>query len=138
VLAAIEPQRWHGDDVYIEALEVDAGGTGDALQALAHDVARILGGIEQHGARLPCREPAQAARARSDGEGEIEGEEGLPALRLATYDADGLRAPETLDQPLGLACLRRSKMRGARRWQRFHGRAPRRRGLRLSGAKTSK
>jgi len=93
VLQAIEAQRRHGDDLDIETLKVDAGGRGDAFEALAHDVGRVLGGKKEHGAGLVGREAAQARRARGDGDGEIEGEEGLAALRLATDDPDGLSAP---------------------------------------------
>jgi hypothetical protein len=44
-------------------------------------------------------EAAQARRARRDRDGEIQGEEGLAALRLPADDADGIGRPQIGDQP---------------------------------------
>jgi hypothetical protein len=43
LLGVIEPKGRHGDDMDVEAVEVGAGGSGDALEALSQDVG-ILGG----------------------------------------------------------------------------------------------
>ena len=40
----IEPETGGGDDLDVEGGEVDAGGEGDAVQALAHDVEGVFGG----------------------------------------------------------------------------------------------
>jgi hypothetical protein len=42
----------------VEAVEVRAGGGGDALEALSHDVRGILGGEQQDGTTLPGYEVA--------------------------------------------------------------------------------
>ena len=60
---------------------------------------RVLGGEEQDPAGTRHREPAQARQARCDGNREIECQERLAALGLATDDADGLIGPEPGDQP---------------------------------------
>ena len=90
MLAAIEAQGRHGDDVDVESCKVDAGGVGNALEALAHDCSGVLGGIEQHRSALPEREVAQAGRACSHRDGEVEGEEGFAAFGLAADDANRL------------------------------------------------
>jgi hypothetical protein len=134
VLVAIEPECGHGDDVDVELLEVGAGGISDALEAMPDDVRGVLGGKQQHGAALTGREAAQARRAGGDGDGE----EGFAAFGFAADDADGLGASQTLDEPSLPAVLRRGELCGTRCWQHCHGRVPVRRGLRVSGAKTSK
>ena len=98
----IEAEAGGGDDLDVEGGEVDAGGEGDAVQALADDVQGVFGGVEEDAAGLGGREAAQAGGAGGDGEGEVEGEEGLAALGLAADDADGLRGPEGLDEPAAL------------------------------------
>ena len=50
----------------------------------------------------PDRELAQAGRAGSHADGDIQGEEAFAAFGFAAEDADGLLGPKTLDQPLGL------------------------------------
>ena len=87
-LAAIT--RGRGDDLDVEVGERAARGARDADEPLPHDVQRVLGGEEQHPAGARDREVPHARRARRDRDGEVEREEGLAALGLATDDADSL------------------------------------------------
>src|SRR6266487_8630 len=99
VVLLVEAERAGGDDVDGQARERDAGGGADALEAAAHDVERVLGGVEQDGPGLDDGEAAEAGLAGGDGDGHVEGEEGLAALGLAADDADGLGGPEIADEP---------------------------------------
>jgi hypothetical protein len=83
VVVAIEPQRGHGDEVDVEAFEVDAGHGGNSLEALAHDEGRIFGGEQQHRTALTGWEAAQAGAAGGNRDGKIESQEGLAALGCA-------------------------------------------------------
>ena len=65
----------------------------------AHDVERVLGGEEQDAPAPDDGEAAQARRPRRDGDGHVEREKRLAALRLAADDADGLVGPQPLDEP---------------------------------------
>jgi hypothetical protein len=108
-----------------------AGGQRDAVQTLTDDVERVLGGAEEDAAGLGRREVAQAGGAGGDGEGEVQGEEGLAALGFATDDAHGLLGPESVDEPAALRGKLLERMHGADRQERGHGRlsAGTRRGL---------
>ena len=77
----------------------EAGGGADAFEPPAHDVERVLGGIEQHTPGARHGEAAQARDTGGDGDGEVEGEERLAALGLAADDADRLLGPQPGDQP---------------------------------------
>ena len=81
--AMVEAQCGDVDDGDVEGLEAGVGGLCDALEPGAHDVAGVLGGEQQDGARLVGGEAAQARDAGGDRDGEVEGEEGLAALGLA-------------------------------------------------------
>ena len=81
------------------SFESQAGGGADAVEALAHDGQGILGSEEQDATGARHREAAQTRRGGGDGDGQIEGKEGFAALGLAADDADGLGAPEALDEP---------------------------------------
>ena len=67
----IEPHGGCGDDLDVEIGEREAGGGADAVEPPAHDVERILGGVEQnapgawHGEAAQARRPAATATARS-------------------------------------------------------------------------
>jgi hypothetical protein len=98
----IQAKAGSGDDLDVQGGEVDAGGQREAVQALADDVERVLGGVEEDAAGLGRREVAQAGGAGGDGEGEVQGEEGLAALGLAADDAHGLVGPEGVDEPAAL------------------------------------
>lgn len=138
IVVAVEPQRRHGDEMDVEAFEVDAGRGGDALEAPAHDARIILGGEQQHGATLSGGKAAQAWTPGGDGDGKIESEEGLTTFGLTADDADRLGAPQAFDQPARRTGWSGGELRGAQGWQRRHGRVPARRGLRVSAANTSK
>jgi len=117
VSGKIEPQRRRGDDVNVEVTQADPGGGADTLQATAHDVQGVLGGVEQDASWLWNGEAAQARRARGDRDGQIQGEEGLAALRLPTDDADGIGRPQIGDQPalfLGTSRQRERRRDGQR------------------------
>ena len=81
---------------------VGASGAADAFEAVTHQVQRVLGGVEQHAAGPRDRVLPQTRGAGGDRDGEIEGEERLAALGLATDDADRFLRPELLDQPVAL------------------------------------
>lgn len=140
MVVAIEPQCRHGDEVDIEVLEVDGCGGGNALEARAHDVRGILGGEQQYGTALTGWKVAQAKGSGGDGDGKVECQERLTALGLAADDSDRLGAPQALDEPIlrGGGGRTGIDLCGAHGWQGLHERAPARRGLRLSGANTSK
>ena len=99
----VEAQCRHVDDGDVEGLEAGAGGAGDPVQALAHQVSGVLGGEHQDRAGPGGGEVAQARDAGGDGDGEVHRQDGFAALGLAADDADGLFAPQRVDQPLPLA-----------------------------------
>ena len=113
----IEPQRRRGDDVNIEVTKADAGGGADALQAAAHDVQGVLGGVEQDTSGLRHGEPSQARGSGGDRDGKIQREEGFAALRFPTDDTDGIGRPQIGDQPallLGTGRKRKGRCDGER------------------------
>ena len=71
VLLAIEPQRGHGDNMDIEALELDACGMGDAFQTPSHVLRGVLGSKQQDASGARGSEMAQTRGAGGDGDGEI-------------------------------------------------------------------
>ena len=82
-----------------KASKANLSGCGDAFQALADDGQRVFGREEQHRCRCGDRELAQAGRAGSDADGQVQGQEAFAALGFAAEDADGLIGPESFDQP---------------------------------------
>jgi hypothetical protein len=98
----VEPKGGGSDDLDIEVAQVDAGSCGDAFQPPAHNRMGILCGIEEDAAGVRYREAAQAGDASSDGDGQIEGQEGLAALGLAADDADGVLRPQLSYEPAQL------------------------------------
>jgi len=95
----VEAQRRRGDDLDVEIGEHHAGRGGDAVEAAAHDVQGVLGGVEQDASGLEHVEAAQAGGAGCDRDGEVERQKRLAALRLAADDADGLVGPQSCDEP---------------------------------------
>jgi len=93
VVLAIEPERRHGDEVNVEAFEVDAGGGGNSFEALTDDEGCILCREQQHGTTLAGWEAAQAGATGGNGDGKIESQEGLAALRFPSNDSDRLSTP---------------------------------------------
>jgi hypothetical protein len=70
-----------------------AGGGANAFEPLAHDMQRILGGVEQDAPGPRNGEAAQARRTGRDRHGKVEGEERFAAFGLAADDADRLLGP---------------------------------------------
>jgi hypothetical protein len=95
----IEAQSRCRDDLDVEPFELQLVGSSDALESLADDVKSVLGGIEEHTARSRDREAAQTLCARGDGDGEVESQEALTALRLSADQTDGLFTPQRVDEP---------------------------------------
>ncbi len=89
----IKAQAGRGDHLDVEFGESGADGGTDTLKAAADDVQSVFGGIEQDTAGTAHCEAPQTGDAGSDGNGQIEGEEGFAALGLAADDADGLFRP---------------------------------------------
>jgi hypothetical protein len=98
----IEAQAGRGDHLDVEFGQRDRGGGTDALEAAANDVQGIFGRIEQNAAGTRDREASQAGCCRSDGDGQIEGEEGFAAFGLTADDPDRLLGPQLIDQPTPL------------------------------------
>ena len=88
-----------GDDLDVEIGKAEAGGGADAVEPPAHDVERVLGGIEQNAAGAWHAEATQARNAGRDRDGEVEREEGFAAFGLAADDADRLLGPQPGDEP---------------------------------------
>jgi hypothetical protein len=99
VLGAIEADRGGSERPEVEVLELEAEVSAGLLEAASQDHGSILGGEDEDAAGGVDREAAETGSARSDRDGETEGEEGLSALGLAAEDADGFFAPEALDEP---------------------------------------
>ena len=109
----IEAQAGRGDHLDVEFGESGAGGGTDAVEAVADDVQRVFGGIEQDPTGPRDREAAQAGGAGGDGDRQIEGEEGFAAFGLAADDADGILGPQLIDQPAPLLGSHRRDARPA-------------------------
>lgn len=95
----VEAQDGRDDHVDVQRVERGPYGGRDPGEPLSHDGRRVLGGEEQDPAAAGRGKPSEAGRARRDGHGHVEGEEGLAALGLAAEDADRLGGPQALDQP---------------------------------------
>ena len=119
----VEPYGRRGDDVNVEITQADAGGGADPLQTTTHDVQGVLRGVEQDASGLRHGEPAQARRAGGHRDGQIQGEEGLAALRLPADDANGIRRPQIGDQPALLLGTGRQR-KGRRDGERVQRRRP--------------
>ena len=72
---------------------------GNAFEAMAHDMAGVLGGEQQHRPGMRGCILAQAGSAGGDRDGDVEGKKGFTAFRLAAKNADRLFCPEVMDQP---------------------------------------
>ncbi len=124
VVGIVEAQSRHIYDGDVEGLEACAGGAGDPVQALAHQVAGVFCGEQQDRAGPGRVEVPQAWDAGGDRDGEVQRQHGLAALGLAADDADGLLAPQRVDQPLPLARPLLQLDRGAgREAVHVHGRS---------------
>src|ERR1700730_5953850 len=95
----IEPHGGGGDDLDIEIGDAEARGDTDAIEPLAHDVERILGGVEQNTPGAWHGEAPQARNAGRDRDSKVEGEEGFAAFGLAADEADRLLGPQGVDEP---------------------------------------
>jgi hypothetical protein len=96
----IEAQARCGDHLQVEFGEVATGGGADSVEAAAHDVECVFGGIEQDATGADDGEAAQTGRSGGDGDGQIEGQEGFAALGFAADDADRLFRPQVGDEPV--------------------------------------
>ena len=85
--------------MYVEVCKLDARGGADALEPAAHDMQGILGRVQQHPTRPGDREAAQAGGAGGDRDSQVQGKEGLAALRLAADDPNRLFRPQPGDEP---------------------------------------
>lgn len=99
VLLAIEPQRRHGDDMDIQALEFDACGMGNALETTSDDLRGILGGKQQDASGSRDLEVAQTRGAGGDRDGEIKRQKRFADLRFTSEDSAAVGAPQAFDQP---------------------------------------
>src|SRR5712671_3696763 len=95
----IEPHGGGSDDLDVEIGDAEAGGGTDAVEPPAHDVERVLGGVEQNAPGAWHGEAPQARDAGRDRDGEVQGEEGFAAFWLAADDADRLLGPQGGDEP---------------------------------------
>ena len=102
VSVEVEAQAGRGDHLDVEFGQRDTGGGTDTLEAAANDVQGVFGRIEQNAAGTRDCEAAQAGRCCGYGDGQIEGEEGFAAFRLAADDPDRLLGPQPIDQPTPL------------------------------------
>jgi hypothetical protein len=87
------------NDVDVEVGQVDARGAGDAVKPSADGVQGVLGGEEEDSSWMWHLETPQTGRSGGDGDGHVEGEEGLTALGLSSDDADGFIGPQSVDEP---------------------------------------
>ena len=95
----IEPHAGGGDHVNIQIFQIARRGGTDTFEPATHDVQGIFRGVEQYPTRTDHGEAAQARRARGDGDGQIQSEEGFAALGFPADYSDGLFRPQTGDQP---------------------------------------
>ena len=95
----IEADRGSGDDLDVELRERHTDGGTDAFEPSAHDVQRVLGGVEQHTPGARHGEASQTRNAGGHCDGEVQGEEGFATFGLAADDADRLLGPQGGDQP---------------------------------------
>ena len=95
----IEPYGGCGDHVNVEIFQITRRGGTDALESAAHDVQSVLGRIQQHAPRMRHREVAQTRCAGSDGNGQIQSEEGFSELRFPADDSDCLLGPQPGNEP---------------------------------------
>ena len=79
-----------GDDLDVEIGKAEAGGGADAVEPPAHDVERVLGGIEQNAAGAWHAEATQARNAGRDRRGvlggsDLEGVDDRALLQIAAH-----------------------------------------------------
>jgi hypothetical protein len=110
IVPDIESQARSRDHLYVELFDRDASRAADPLEAATNDVEGVFGGEEQDPAGSGDGEAPEARRARSDSDGQVEGEETLAHFGLASNNSDGLLAPESLDKPAVFFGLRREAM----------------------------
>ena len=118
----IEAHRGRGDDVDVQVGERAPGGGSNAGEPLPDDVERVLGGEEQDAAGLRRRKPTQARYAAGDRNGHGEREKRLADLGFSADDADGLVAPQLVDEPLAFLRALGKPMR--RQGRQGHRRLP--------------
>ena len=65
----------------------------DTSESSAHNLKRILCGVEENASRVCDGKVAKTRRAGSDGDGHIKDEKALAGFGLATNNPDGLVGP---------------------------------------------
>ena len=101
VALGIEAQAVGGDDVQIEAGQLDAAMAAQLGDAVADAGQSILGEIHQSGTGGLDREATEGRGAGGDRDGEIKTEPRLANLGTAAENADCGGGPEVAHQPLG-------------------------------------
>src|SRR5208282_2404300 len=105
VTERVEAEARGEDDVEGDVLESEPPPHGETLETGAHRRGWILGGEDQDRPGPRDRVGPESRCARSNGEGEIEGEPTLATLRGATDDPDALLGPEPFHKPGGAVTL---------------------------------
>jgi len=102
VLVAIEPELLVEDEEDGELIEVYVSGVRQTQEPVVDVRGCVLCGEEEHGPGVVDREAAEARGSGGNGEGDFKSQIGLAGLGCPTDDADGLVAPEALDEPRGM------------------------------------
>lgn len=117
----VEAQAGPGDDVEVEVGERELPVGTDLGDAVTELMRRVLGEIDDGGARGVDVEAAETGGTGGDGDGEIEPEPGFTGFGRSPDDADGVGAPEALDEPAGLGGPGVDGMDGQGRQALVHG-----------------
>ena len=100
-LRRYETQAVGGDDVQVEACQIEAAVAAQVGDAGADARQSILGEMDQSGSGGLDREPPESRGAGGDRDGEIKTEPGFAHLGAAADHSDGGGGPEVAHQPLG-------------------------------------
>ena len=101
VALGIEAQPVDGDDVQVEAGQVEAAVAEEVGDAVADARQSTLGEIDQGGTGGVDREAPEGGSAGRDRDGEIKAKPGFANLGAAADDADSSGRPQVAHQPLG-------------------------------------
>jgi hypothetical protein len=112
VAIEIETQRGGGDDVEGDAREGEASGSRETEESLLDVGGAVFRHVDEGGPRIVDGEAAEAGGVTSNGQGQIEAEPALAALRRSADDADAGPRPEGVDEPAAVG-LRVGEVGGA-------------------------